>query len=79
VLAPEALIGVGDLPADLDGKDETAVPGNSLLLADVVARAEKQAIVRALAKTGGAKSLAAGMLGISRKNLWEKMKLYEMG
>ena len=79
VLAPEAVIGMGDLPADLGGNDETTTPGDSLLLAEVVARAEKQAILRVLTKTGGAKSLAAEMLGISRKNLWEKMKLYEMG
>ena len=79
VLAPDAVIGVGDLPADLGGKDQAAEPGDSPLLADVVARAEKQAILRALAKTGGAKSSAAEMLGISRKNLWEKMKLYAMG
>jgi two-component system response regulator AtoC len=78
VLAPEAIIGVGDLPADLGGQDET-VASDSPLLADVVARAEKQAIARALTQTGGGKSLAAGILGISRKNLWEKMKQYEMG
>jgi len=80
VLAPEAVIGAGDLPADLGGKGEINTSGEGgLPLTEVVARAEKQAILRALAKAGGVKSLAAGMLGISRKNLWEKMKLYALG
>jgi DNA-binding protein Fis len=30
-----------------------------------------------LQKTGGNKTEAAALLGISRKNLWEKLKQYE--
>ncbi len=45
-------------------------------LAAAVAGAERRCIQRALEKTGGNKTEAAGILGISRKNLREKMKRY---
>jgi two-component system response regulator HydG len=35
---------------------------------------ERKCIVRALQQTGGNRSQAAKLLGISRKRLWEKMK-----
>ncbi len=42
----------------------------------VVERAEQDHIKRTLARTGGNRGEAAKILGISRKNLWEKMKEY---
>ncbi len=45
-------------------------------LKEVVAQAEKEHIVRVLKTTGNHKAQAAELLGISRKNLWEKMKDY---
>jgi len=45
-------------------------------LADVAAGAEKEHIIRILAVAQGNKSKAAELLGISRKNLWEKMNTY---
>jgi DNA-binding NtrC family response regulator len=39
-----------------------------------VRETERQCIVRALHQTGGNRSQAAKLLGISRKRLWEKMK-----
>jgi transcriptional regulator with PAS, ATPase and Fis domain len=42
-------------------------------LAAAVAAAERAAIVSALAKTGGSRTEAAKILGVSRKTLWEKM------
>ncbi len=45
-----------------------------LSLAVAVARAERKQIERALRATGGNRTRAAGLLGISRKTLWEKMK-----
>jgi DNA-binding NtrC family response regulator len=42
-------------------------------IAEIVAAAERAAIERALAATGGVRAEAAKLLGISRKNLWEKM------
>jgi DNA-binding NtrC family response regulator len=47
-------------------------------LAEAVAAAERDAIDRALAATGGNRTRAAELLGISRKALWEKMKKLEM-
>jgi len=39
---------------------------------------ERAAILRALERTGGAIQVAAYQLGISRKNLWEKMRRYNI-
>lgn len=39
---------------------------------------EKQYIARVIEEAGGNKTLAAKMLGISRKTLWEKCKAYSM-
>lgn len=47
-------------------------------LSDVTSLAEKDHIVRVLAMTGGNRTRAAEMLGISRKTLWEKLKTYEI-
>jgi len=78
VLAPEPVIRPDDLPADLleaNGYDHT---GDSFSLSEAVAKTEKQLLVKALARTDGKRAEAAELLGISRKNLWEKMKQYEI-
>ncbi|MCK5196599.1 MAG: sigma-54-dependent Fis family transcriptional regulator, partial [Desulfobulbaceae bacterium] len=49
-----------------------------LKLADAVAMAEKACIVNALKESTGNKTQAARFMGISRKNLWEKLKMYQM-
>jgi len=75
VLAPAPKIQLWDLPVEIrDGSpgDEKEVDN----LAGAVAHAERKCIQRALKKTGGSKTESAALLGISRKNLWEKMKLY---
>ncbi len=48
-------------------------------LRDVACNAEKEHIKKVLKLTGNHKAQAAALLGISRKNLWEKMKEYDMG
>ncbi|MCK5228175.1 MAG: sigma-54-dependent Fis family transcriptional regulator, partial [Desulfobulbaceae bacterium] len=48
--------------------------GEGLNLADAVERAEKDCIMKALKKALGKRTKASELLGISRKNLWEKMK-----
>jgi len=54
-------------------------PGDDLReLKEVVESSEKAHILGVLRHTAGAKQQAAEILGISRKNLWEKMKKYEM-
>jgi DNA-binding NtrC family response regulator len=75
VLAPAPKIQLWDLPVEIRG----GRPGGVSLednLAAAVAEAERKCIERALQKTGGSKTESAAILGISRKNLWEKMKLY---
>jgi two-component system response regulator AtoC len=76
VLAPQPVITPADLPADLAGTGETVGGENSCSLAEAVARTEKQLVLKALALAQGRRAEAAELLGISRKNLWEKMKLY---
>lgn len=75
VLAPAPKIELWDLPVEIRGgsygkEDEEANLGT------VVAAAERKCIQRALQKTCGNKTESAAMLGISRKNLWEKMRQY---
>jgi DNA-binding NtrC family response regulator len=72
-LAMTEVIGREELPAAvLDGGQAAC----SLLLSDVAAEAEKCHIVNVLKATRGVKTKAAEILGISRKNLWEKMNAY---
>lgn len=47
-------------------------------LKDVVDEAERAHIINVLGLTGGSKTEAADILGISRKNLWEKMKKHDI-
>jgi len=75
--------GVIDLPPDarvsrreMDGpdvEDEAFVP-----LQAMIAEAERRHIQRALDRTEGSVSATAGLLGISRKTLWEKMKRFKV-
>lgn len=74
-LSPSEVIGRDELPSFIV-KGEAG--GKSLSLADVSADAEKAHILRALKITGGNKTRAAEMLGISRKTLWEKMNAYHI-
>ena len=78
VLAPASTIQPWDLPIEIRGAtavntDATETEEN---LAAAVANAEKRCILQALKKTADNKTEAAAILGISRKNLWEKMKSY---
>ena len=51
--------------------DKTVKP-----LAQVVKQAEREHLLRALAIAGGKRMRAAELLGISRKNLWEKLRAH---
>lgn len=73
VLAPAPTVELWHLPADLGGALREEENGD-FSLAAAVARTEISCIRRALHKTGGNRTEAAYLLGISRKNLWEKMK-----
>ncbi len=72
-LASTELIGPEDLPAKITGGREKE---EILLLSRIAADAEKNHILGILKATGGVKSKAAELLGISRKTLWEKMNTY---
>ena len=62
-----------DLPSVIFKKSES---NGSVSLAEVAAGAEMEHIVRILSIAQGNKTKAAELLGISRKNLWEKMNTY---
>ncbi len=55
---------------------EVTLPREVVKLHQAVERAEVEAIRAALEATGGRRSDAADLLGISRKTLWEKMRNY---
>jgi len=77
VLAPAPKVQLWDLPVEIRenaGQEE----GVEESLAAAVASAERNCIQRALKKAGGNKTESASLLGISRKNLWEKMKHYRL-
>lgn len=77
VLATSPLIQVWNLPPDIIGTTQQNCE-ESMVLSQAVAKAEKTCIIRALRQTEGNKSEAAKLLGISRKNLWEKLKGYKL-
>jgi len=76
VLAPAPRIQLWDLPPEIRETRSDAAEDVCDTLAEAVAAAERKCIQRALAKSAGNKTESATLLGISRKNLWEKMKLY---
>jgi DNA-binding NtrC family response regulator len=78
VLAHGSEIDLEHLPSDITGtvKKESNPEDTFRPLGIMVKEFEKQYIVRALRLSGGSKSQAADLLGISRKNLWEKLKLH---
>ncbi|MCA9323459.1 MAG: sigma-54-dependent Fis family transcriptional regulator [Planctomycetes bacterium] len=57
-------------------KKALAVPGHLMTLREAAEEAEKSHILEILKITNGHKAQAADILGISRKNLWEKMRQY---
>jgi len=58
---------------DIIGEDKGVVPLN-----DLIAKVEKDMIVKALKSTNGNKSKAARLLGISRKSLFNKIRDYNI-
>jgi DNA-binding NtrC family response regulator len=75
VLAEGQEIDVAHLPADLRGSIEHVPPSHELApLATAVHDFERAHILHTLELTGGRRSRAAELLGISRKCLWEKLR-----
>ncbi len=64
--------------SDLQALDSNTQDVSATTLRQSIEEAERNAIAKALAEKGGKISQAADSLGISRKNLWEKMKRYRI-
>jgi DNA-binding NtrC family response regulator len=82
LLSRGAAIDVEHLPGDIVAVATAgASPGSTEIrpLAVVLKQAERQHILQALAIARGARTRAADLLGISRKNLWEKLKAHGIG
>jgi len=78
VLAQEQIITPTDLPADFVGGNKNEVQQTSMNLSSAMAKTEKACILEALRRTDGKRAKAAELLGISRKNLWEKLKQHNL-
>ena len=77
VLAGDREIDVEHLPSDVVGTSiptPGSVPGGFRPLGGAVKEFERQYILRALQLAEGGRAQAAELLGISRKNLWEKLR-----
>ena len=78
VLATDPVIEPWHLPTDFAGSNVEATELSSLNLSAALAVTEKAIILKALRMTDGKRASAAELLGISRKNLWEKLKLHKL-
>jgi DNA-binding NtrC family response regulator len=84
ILARGGTLTTEHLPMRIKGyqvaETETMHPGNGLdeNLKQINAKLEKELIIEALAKTDYSRTEAAKLLKISRKTLFNKMKLYEL-
>lgn len=74
VLSKGPIIYPEDLPTDLSNTE--LQPDVGFSLADNLAVAEKACLLKALHHCQGNRTQSAELLGISRKNLWEKLKSY---
>jgi two-component system response regulator AtoC len=73
-------IGVQDLPTAIAGgvaTADTATP-RTLSLSVALAEFEREYLLSTLAATDGKRARTAELLGISRKNLWEKLRQYNI-
>jgi transcriptional regulator with PAS, ATPase and Fis domain len=74
ILSPGPLVGPAHLFGGDTGEAEESGPGEDASLAGYLAQAERRHIRKVLEDHGGHMGHTAEALGISRKNLWEKMK-----
>jgi len=79
VLSKEGIIDQRCLPDEISGNaDRIPCISKDLTLEASMKCFERQRILKALNETGGKKIEAAGLLGISRKVLWKKLKEYDI-
>jgi transcriptional regulator with PAS, ATPase and Fis domain len=66
-------------PATADGTPAAQLPTTVQSLSEAVRAFERDYLLRVVAQSGGKKTQAAEVLGISRKTLWEKLKGHGIG
>jgi DNA-binding NtrC family response regulator len=77
VLARTGRIDLSELPGDIAGVAAPSEDPGGFRPLQVAAREfEREYLLRALAFAEGKRTKAAELLGISRKNLWEKLRLH---
>jgi DNA-binding NtrC family response regulator len=78
VLAGDTNIDVQHLPRDIAHAGDAVLSGSPLPrpLGAALKEFEREYLLRALAEADGKRTLAAEILGISRKNLWEKLRMH---
>jgi DNA-binding NtrC family response regulator len=78
VLAGTTNIDIQHLPRDIAHAGDVALAGSPLPrpLGAALKEFEREYLLRALAEAEGKRTLAAEILGISRKNLWEKLRMH---
>ena len=77
VLAQGKEIDIEHLPSEVAGTlSKPGAEGARRTLAQATLEFEREFLIRALALEGGKKARVAESLGISRKNLWEKLKAH---
>ena len=79
VILPEHLPkGIKRNKSEMVESNDVEEKGDVVPLIEAIARLEKEMIVKALKKTGGNKTKAAKLLGISRKSLFNKIRDYNI-
>jgi DNA-binding NtrC family response regulator len=78
ILSRGGPIGLEHLPDDIVKVATATSRGQHLVapLTTVIKQAEREHLLKALAVAGGKRARAAELLGISRKNLWEKLRAH---
>src|SRR4051794_2316203 len=78
VLAADSDIDIQHLPRDIARSGDVILAGSPLPrpLGAALKEFEREYLLRALAEADGKRTLAAEILGISRKNLWEKLRMH---
>lgn len=76
VLAGSGEIGVEHLPEEIAGPRAAALDAGLEPLQPALHAFEREHLLRALQLAGGKRARAAELLGISRKNLWEKLRAH---
>jgi DNA-binding NtrC family response regulator len=76
ILARGRVIGLDDLQTPAAVPPATGLPSGSLLLRDILAETERRAIAQALEQEKWNRTKAARVLGISRRQLFDKIREY---